>query len=49
MSHGSMGHSEAYQHIHIGVSKEEEKKKRAGKYFKEVMTENFPKLIQNVN
>lgn len=34
---------------HIGVSKEEEKKKRAGKYFKEVMTENFPKLIQNVN
>ena len=44
-----MGYNEAYQHIHIGVPKEEEKKERAEKYFNEVMTQNFPKLIQNIN
>lgn len=41
-----MGDQQAYQHMHNGVSEEEEGVKRI---FEELMAESFPKLMKNIN
>ena len=44
-----MEHCQVDQHTHFGSHKEENKKKGAEGRFEEIIAENFPNLVKNMN
>lgn len=45
----SVEHCQVDQHTHFGSYKEENKKKGAEGRFEEIIAENFPNLVKNMN
>ena len=45
----SVEHCQVDQHTHLGSYKEENKKKGAEGRFEEIIAENFPNLVKNMN
>ena len=44
-----MGHHHSKEHLHHGSPRKEEKEKEAESLVKEVIAENFPNLVRNID